>query len=167
MTIGGGVSAASFFAPFFKGNITKDEEKEMKYKIFTVIALMGGILAELLGGWDRALQTLMIFMAVDWITGGILLPGVFGKSPKSPNGALESRAGWKGLCRKAMTLLYVLIAAQLDSLLGIDYARSAVCIGFIANETLSIIENAGLMGIPLPEGIKKAVDILQTQKESS
>ena len=137
----------------------------MKYKIFTVTALTGGALAELFGGWDKALQTLMIFMVVDWITGGILLPVVFGRSPKSPNGALESRAGWKGLCRKAMTLFYVLVAAQLDSLLGIDYVRDAVCIGFIANEALSIVENAGLMGIPLPEGIKRAVDVLQTSAE--
>ena len=137
----------------------------MKYKIFTVTALTGGALAELFGGWDKALQTLLIFMVVDWITGGILLPVVFGRSPKSPNGALESRAGWKGLCRKAMTLFYVLVAAQLDNLLGIDYVRDAVCIGFIANEALSIVENAGLMGIPLPEGIKRAVDVLQTSAE--
>ena len=137
----------------------------MKYKIFTVTALTGGVVAELFGGWDKALQTLLIFMVVDWITGGILLPVVFGRSPKSPNGALESRAGWKGLCRKAMTLFYVLVAAQLDNLLGIDYVRDAVCIGFIANEALSIVENAGLMGIPLPEGIKRAVDVLQTSAE--
>ena len=137
----------------------------MKYKIFTVTALTGGALAELFGGWDKALQTLLIFMVVDWITGGIRLPVVFGRSPKSPNGALESRAGWKGLCRKAMTLFYVLVAAQLDNLLGIDYVRDAVCIGFIANEALSIVENAGLMGIPLPEGIKRAVDVLQTSAE--
>ena len=64
----------------------------MKYKIFTALALAGSALAELFGGWDQALQTLVIFMAVDWITGGILLPAVFRKSPKSPNGALESRA---------------------------------------------------------------------------
>ena len=69
----------------------------MKYKIFTALALAGSALAELLGGWDQALQTLVIFMAADWITGGLLLPAVFRKSPKSPNGALESRAGWKGL----------------------------------------------------------------------
>ena len=137
----------------------------MKYKIFTVTALTGGALAELFGGWDKALQTLLIFMVVDWITGGILLPVVFGRSPKSPNGALESRAGWKGLCRKAMTLFYVLVATQLDILLGIDYVREAVCIGFIANEALSIVENAGLMGIPLPEGIKRAVDVLKTSAE--
>ena len=82
----------------------------MKAKILAVISLMGSTIASLFGGWDTALQTLLIFMAVDWFTGGILLPAVFGKSPKSQNGALESRAGFKGLCRKAMILFYVLIA---------------------------------------------------------
>lgn len=134
----------------------------MKYKVFTVLALAGGALAELFGGWDKALQTLVIFMALDWITGGILLPGVFRKSPKSANGAMESRAGWKGLCRKAMTLLYVLIAVRLDMLMRTDYLRNAVCIGFIANEALSIVENAALMGVPLPSAIQKGIEVLQT-----
>lgn len=137
----------------------------MKYKIFTILALVGGTLAELFGGWDKALQTLIIFMALDWITGGILLPGVFQKSPKSVNGAMESRAGWKGLCRKAMTLLYVLIAVRLDMLMKTDYLRDAVCIGFIANEALSIVENAALMGVPLPSAIRKGIEVLQTTTE--
>lgn len=137
----------------------------MKYKIFTALALAGSALAELFGGWDMALETLLILMAADWITGGILLPAVFGKSPKSHNGALESRAGWKGLCRKGMTLFYILIAARLDRLLGMDYIRNAVCIGFIANELLSIVENAGLMGVPLPAMIRKVIDILKENAE--
>lgn len=137
----------------------------MKYKIFTALALAGSAVAELFGGWDMALETLLILMAADWITGGILLPAVFGKSPKSPNGALESRAGWKGLCRKGMTLFYILIAARMDRLLGMDYIRNAVCIGFIANELLSIVENAGLMGVPLPAMIRKVIDILKENAE--
>lgn len=137
----------------------------MKYKIFTALALAGSALAELFGSWDMALETLLLLMAADWITGGILLPAVFGKSPKSPNGALESRAGWKGLCRKGMTLFYILIAARLDRLLGMDYIRNAVCIGFIANELLSIVENAGLMGVPLPTMIRKVIDILKENAE--
>ena len=137
----------------------------MKYEIFTALALAGSALAELFGGWDMALETLLILMAADWITGGLLLPAVFGKSPKSPNGALESRAGWKGLCRKGMTLFYILIAARLDRLLGMDYIRNAVCIGFIANELLSIVENAGLMGVPLPAMIRKVIDILKENAE--
>lgn len=137
----------------------------MKYKIFTALALAGSALAELFGSWDMALETLLLLMAADWITGGILLPAVFGKSPKSPNGALESRAGWKGLCRKGMTLFYILIAARMDRLLGMDYIRNAVCIGFIANELLSIVENAGLMGVPLPAMIRKVIDILKENAE--
>lgn len=129
------------------------------------MALIGSAVAELFGGWDLALQTLMLFMAVDWVTGGILLPGVFRKSPKSPNGAMESHAGWKGLCRKSMTLLYVLIAAQLDALIHTDYLRDAVCIGFIANEALSIAENAGLMGLPMPDAIRKSLDLLKTESK--
>ena len=137
----------------------------MKYKIFTALALAGSALAELFGSWDMALETLLLLMAADWITGGLLLPAVFGKSPKSPNGALESRAGWKGLCRKGMTLFYILIAARMDRLLGMDYIRNAVCIGFIANELLSIVENAGLMGVPLPAMIRKVIDILKENAE--
>ena len=79
----------------------------MKYKIFTALALAGSALAELFGGWDQALQTLVIFMAVDWITGGILLPAVFRKSPK-----------------------------------------------------------AGLMGMPLPEAVRKGIDVLKSTSES-
>ena len=139
----------------------------MKYKITILTGLIGSAIVSLFGGWDAPLQTLVIFMAVDWFTGGILLPGVFGKSPKSANGAMESRAGWKGLCRKAMTLVYVLVAARLDMLMRTDYLRDAVCIGFIANEALSIVENAGLMGIPLPSGIKRSIDVLKNSAEKN
>ena len=68
----------------------------MKNKVFTVTALIGSAVAELFGGWDTALQTLVVFMAIDWITGGIILPGVFGKSPKSPNGAMPDGRGFAG-----------------------------------------------------------------------
>ena len=58
--------------------------------------------------------------------------------------------------RMGQILAYVLVGAQLDSLMGTEYVRDAVCIGFICNEALSIIENAGLMGMPLPEILLKA-----------
>lgn len=138
----------------------------MKYSMITVIGFVGSGLAALLGGWDKSLQTLLLFMMIDWFTGGILLPVIFGKSPKSENGALESRSGWKGLCRKTMTLFYVLIATRLDTLMGTEYLRNAVCIGFIANEGLSIIENAGLMGLPLPKSLKKTIDVLKNSSEN-
>ena len=108
--------------------------------------------------------TLIISMAVDFIM-GLLLAGVFHKSNKSTLGNLDSRAGWKGLCKKSVTLLFVLIAHRLDVSLGTDYIRTATIIGFIANEVISIVENAGLMGIPLPEVIIKAIEILKNKGE--
>ena len=98
---------------------------------------------------------------------GLVVAGVFHKSGKSETGALESRAGWKGICRKGVTLLIVLIACRLDLVMGSNYIRDAVVIAFILNETISIIENAGLMGIPIPAVITKAVDVLRSRPETS
>ena len=110
------------------------------------------------------MTTLVLFMAIDYVS-GLIVAGVFKKSTKSETGALESRAGWKGLARKGMTLLFVLIAYRLDILLGTTYIRDAVIISFCANELVSIVENAGLMGLPLPAIIVKAIDVLRRKAE--
>jgi toxin secretion/phage lysis holin len=132
--------------------------------IFGVFGLIGSIIAQALGGWDLALQTLIIFMAVDYIT-GLVVAGVFKKSTKTENGALESRAGFKGLCKKCMILLYVLVAAQIDKLTGTEIVRNTVVIGFAANEAVSILENGGLMGIDYPKILKNAIDVLKSKAE--
>ncbi len=137
----------------------------MKSTIVTVIGVIGSCIASLFGGWDAALVTLVIFMGVDYIT-GLIVAGVFHTSEKTPGGGLESRAGWKGLCRKGVTLLVVLVACRLDLVMGSNFIRDAVVIAFIANETISIIENAGLMGIPIPSAIMKAIDILKNKAEN-
>ena len=134
----------------------------MKSAICTAIGVVGGFIANLFGGWDAALTTLLLAMAIDYAS-GLIVAGVFHKSKKTESGALESRAGWKGLCRKGMSLLIVLIGHRLDLAIGVNYIREAIIIGFIANETISIVENAGLMGLPLPAVITKAIDVL-TQK---
>ena len=132
----------------------------LKTMICTGIGIVGSTVAAAFGGWDAAMITLISMMVIDYLT-GVLVAGVFHNSPKTENGTLESKAGWKGLCRKGMTLLIVLVAARLDIILGTDFIRDAVIIGYIANETISIIENAGLMGVPIPEAIKKAIEVLQ------
>ena len=137
----------------------------MKEAICTGIGVVGSAIAALFGGWDAALVTLIIFMGVDYVT-GLIVAGVFHNSEKTKNGALESRAGWKGLCRKGVTLLVVLVACRLDLVMGSNFIRDAVVIAFIANETISIIENAGLMGIPIPAAIMRAIDILKNKAES-
>lgn len=138
---------------------------KMKEKICTVIGLIGSFVASLLGGWDAGLKTLILFMGIDYVS-GFLVAGVFHNSSKTSTGTLESVVGWKGLCRKGMVLLFVLIAYRLDLALGVEYIRDAVIIGFMANELISIVENAGLMGLPLPEAIIKAIDILTKKAES-
>lgn len=137
----------------------------MKQRVCSEIGLIGSAIAALFGGWDTGLVTLLIFMAVDYIS-GLMVAGVFHKSSKTNTGALESKTCWKGLCRKCMTLVFVLIAYRLDLVIGTNYIRDAVIIAFIANELISIVENAGLMGIPLPEVITKAIDVLQKKSES-
>ena len=136
----------------------------MKDWVCIAVGAVGSAIASLYGGWDASLQTLIIFMAVDYVT-GLLVAGVFHASPKSQTGALESRAGWKGLIRKGETLLIVLVACQLDAVMATSFVRDAVVIGFICNETISIIENAGLMGLPIPAALTKAVDILKQRSE--
>ena len=132
----------------------------LKTMICTGIGVVGSTVAAAFGGWDAAMITLVSMMVIDYLT-GVLVAGVFHNSPKTENGTLESKAGWKGLCRKGMTLLIVLVAARLDIILGTGFIRDTVIIGYIANETISIIENAGLMGVPIPEAIKKAIEVLQ------
>lgn len=129
-----------------------------------IIGITGALAASLFGGWDTALVTLLIFMAIDYIS-GLIVAAVFKKSPKTETGALESRAGFKGLFRKGMTLLIVLIACRLDLVMHTNFIRDAVVIAYIVNESISIIENAGLMGIPVPKAIIKAIDILKRKED--
>lgn len=125
----------------------------------SLAGVIGSFVASLFGGWSEDILTLIIFMAVDFVM-GLVVAGVFHKSDKSATGTLNSRAGWKGLCKKGVMLMFVLVAHRLDVLLLTDYIRTAAIIGFIANEALSIIENAGLMGVPIPQPIAKAIESL-------
>lgn len=131
-----------------------------KEYICTLIGAIGSAIASAFGGWDASFSTLLIFMAIDYMT-GLLVAGVFHASPKSENGALESKAGFKGLVRKGLILVIILVACRLDLLLGVNYIRDAACIAFIINELISMIENFGLMGVPFPETVKNAVELLQ------
>lgn len=136
----------------------------MRLKILSAVGVAGSFIASLFGGFDAALVTLLIFMGIDYAT-GLAVAGLFHASRKTPNGMLESRAGWKGLCRKGVTLLVVLVACRLDLVMGSSFIRDAVVIAFIANETISIIENAGFMGVPIPEVIVRAIVVLKQKTE--
>lgn len=136
----------------------------MKELILGILGVVGSAIASFFGGWDAGLATLLMFMAVDYLS-GLVVAGVFHKSNKTDTGTLESNTCWKGLCKKCMTLVFVLIAYRLDLTIETNYIRDAVIIAFIGNELISIVENAGLMGVPLPTVITKAIDILQKKAE--
>lgn len=143
----------------------RKEGMKMRARLLSVVGIAGSFLASLFGGFDAALVTLLIFMGADYVT-GLIVAGVFHASEKTENGMLESMAGWKGLCRKGVTLLVVLVACRLDLVMGSNFIRDAVVIAFIANETISIIENAGLMGVPIPKVIMRAIEVLKDKAES-
>lgn len=134
----------------------------MPIKIFILsgVACVGAAIASLLGGWNGAMTTLVILMLIDYVT-GIIVAGVFHASPKSSGGALSSAVGFKGICRKFVILLIVVVACRVDLLLDTNIIRDATCIGFCANELVSITENAGLMGIPLPRKLVEAIEVLR------
>lgn len=140
-----------------------------KYGVCTIIGIVGAKVAEALGGWDYAIQTLLLFMIVDCVL-GFLCAAIWGNSPKSENGGLSSQACWKGIVKKCGTFLIVTCCTAIDRMLGTDYVRNAAIIAFCVSELISITETAGIMGI-LPKSVQnilvKVIDILKEKAGGS
>ncbi|MEK4674796.1 MULTISPECIES: phage holin family protein [Bacillus] len=118
----------------------------------TFIATFGGFCGYFLGGWDATLKVLVTMAVIDYVT-GIIAAGY--------NGELKSKVGFKGIAKKVVLFLLVGVATQLDVALGSNSAiREATIFFFIGNELLSLLENAGRMGIPLPQALTNAVEML-------
>lgn len=141
-----------------------DKLQAIKITLCGLFGSIGGAIAHFFGGWSKDMTTLIILMGADFVL-GLVVAGVFQKSKKSESGALESRASWKGICRKGGTLLIVLIAHRLDLALGVDFVRTATVIAYIVNESISILENVGLMGVPIPKKLRQAIEILKDKAE--
>ena len=135
-----------------------------KIYICSGIGIVGSFIGELFN-WNEWMTTLLIFMVLDYIT-GLIVAGVFKKSPKTQDGSLESKTGWRGLAKKFSTLILVLVAVRLDLLLDTDYIQSAVILAFCANEVISLIENVGLMGVKIPPVISKAISLLNEKGDN-
>jgi toxin secretion/phage lysis holin len=141
-----------------------EQISSIKLGLMGTLGVIGSMIASALGGWDTALVTLIGFMAADYIT-GLLVAGIFQQSSKSETGALESKAGWKGLCRKGVTLIIVFVATRLDMTIGSDFIRNAVIIAYCVNELISLTENAALMGVPIADPLKRGIEILQKKSD--
>lgn len=133
---------------------------QIKNAVLGVGAVIGSAIARALGGWDMALKVLVCFMVLDYATGW-LVAALWHKSGKSSTGALSSDAGFRGLVKKGVMLALVWMGALLDQATGNDFVRTAVCMFFIANEGLSILENTAVMGVPYPAFIKNMLDAMR------
>lgn len=128
-----------------------------------ILTAVVGFLTWLFGGWDVLMSVLVTLMAIDYITG--LMVAYVTK-------ALSSAIGLKGLFKKLAELFVVMTAVQIDLATGQGgaYFKNIVCLLFIANEGLSLLENAGNLGVPIPEILKKALkqigDNSETENES-
>lgn len=130
-------------------------------KILKALATVGGAIAGLFGEWTMLLTVLVAAMAVDYATG--LIVALKNKSLKTESGGLSSKVGFAGLLKKAMIMAVVLLATLVDRATGSStmvFQGAVVCF-YIANEGVSILENAALMELPLPAVLKKALDALK------
>lgn len=133
--------------------------------IISIIAgAIGGLIIFLYGEFTSAMVTLLVFMGIDFFS-GLIVAAVFKNSSKTSSGGLKSDECFKGLAKKIFMLLLVGVAYRIDLLLNVSYIRDACVISFCINELISITENAGLMGIPLPAIIKNAIDVLNKKSE--
>lgn len=133
----------------------------MKETFLTTLTAIGtAITTTLLGGWDRALEILLIFIALDYLTG-------LGAAMKTKT--LKSSIGFEGLMKKATIFLVVILAAQLDRITGntAGVFRTATAFFFISNEGLSILENVGEMGVKLPTFIAGALTKLRDDNDKT
>lgn len=131
-----------------------------------VCTMIGAVAAGLFGSWGLAYTALLICQGADLLT-GLMVAAVFHKSTKSENGGAESGAMFKGLCRKFVMWIIIAVAHQLDVVLGFNYITMAAVYAFVANEALSLMENAGLMGIVKNDVIINAIDVLKNKNQKS
>lgn len=138
--------------------------ERMKFCALAALSALGTLVTRALGGWDGALRLLVLLMAVDYLL-GVTVALWFHTSPKTAGGRLSSAAGFRGIAKKGAMLLLVLIAAALDRALGTDAARLGVIYFLAGNEGVSILENVGCMGVPLPPALQNAFELLYQGKE--
>ena len=132
-----------------------------------VLAAIGGAIASFFTGLPPIIWVLIAVMSIDYLTG--ILCGLMGKSPNTENGGVSSKMAFKGLMKKMLIILVVLLAALLDKAVsmgtGVSFeaVAGATCLWFIASEGFSILENAAAMGIPIPKILLQALEIMRSK----
>ena len=134
-------------------------------RIIKWAAGIAGAIAGLFGEWNTMLTILAVVMAIDYISGWIV--AACGRSPKTEGGGLSSKVGFVGIAKKAFIMLLILLATMLDRAIGngTSVFQSSLVLYYIANEGLSILENAALMGVKFPEKLKRALEAMREKEE--
>ena len=138
----------------------------IKNSVCVFAGMVGAVLSSLFGGFGTDLKTLIILLMIDYIT-GVIVAVVFCNSNKTENGGASSTIGWRGIFKKVATLFVVMLAYRIDLTLGTNYIKSGVTVAYICNEAISITENVGLMGVPLPNVVVKAIELLKKDKNDA
>lgn len=134
--------------------------------ICAAIGTVGTWIAYLLGGWDAALGLMFIAMGLDYVTG--IICALVGRSTKTENGRFLSSVAYRGITKKMMMLVIVMVATMVDRLVGTDGVCRIAAIGFYAaNEGMSIIENASAMGVPFPKGLLDTLERLRKRGDAA
>ncbi len=125
----------------------------------TIAVVVGAVAGYLWGGWSQVLGILLFFVIIDYVTGFIAA---------AMNGGLNSNVGLKGIAKKVLIFAVVAIAHQVDVLTGTGahIVRDASIAFYVWNEALSILENIGRTGLPLPDRLKQAIEVLRGKSES-
>lgn len=121
-----------------------------------MVSAIGTVLTYFMG-WDDAVEALLVLMVLDYITG--MLAAYI-----NPNLRLNSERGLRGICKKIMILMLVVVGHELEKAVGIPAVQSVVVWFFIGNEGLSIIENSAKAGVPVPEKLRKTLEQLSSEK---
>lgn len=142
-----------------------EKANAIKSIFYGAICIGGGVLGNLLGGWDSLIYAVFICSIVDYFSGGAVAV-IFKNSPKTETGAAKSNVGFKGLVKKVFIYLMIMVVVQIDVVVHSNgFLRNAAILGFMANEVLSIVENLGLMGIKMPDAVTNAIDILKIKSQ--
>jgi len=130
-----------------------------EYLAYSLIAIVGGAISTILGGWTEALTTLIICIVIDIVLGfGVALKG---KSSKSISGFLSSSAMWRGAFKKGCIFAIIIICYHIDLLLETELVRNMAILFYIAGEIVSIIENCNVLGIKVPKVLIRIIDTLK------
>lgn len=134
-------------------------------RIIKGLCAIGGAFAGIFGEWNMMLTILAVMMGVDYVSG--LIVAATGRSPKTDGGGLSSKVGFIGLAKKGIMILVVVVATLLDRAIGSQasvFQTSLVCY-YIANEGLSVLENASLMGVPFPAKVRRALEAMREKED--